>query len=175
MGNSSTRGAESHSVWNNCTPCKHGHWHYRVTKVKHVSVQFLPGWVEASAATGKWITYVATLGIASQVNGGIKNPTHDVIEIYYTCDECFDKKTMTAEFSKKGKEISYGYYRKDYGTRSDTIYYDFSKNKDFTVEKCRKLYDEMRGSGYSLIDYNCAHWAFEFRRKIMSKFSNYHK
>ena len=160
MCSSSQSGAESNSVWHNYNRCSHSENDYKITKVCHVSVQFLPGFVEGAAVAGKWLTYIGTLGIAAACNGGIKNPTHDVVEIYYTCDKCGKKVTMTAELSKKGKEFSYGYYQHDYGVKRQIL-----PNKKINVAEARRLFNNMRGS-YDIINYNCGHFASEYYYKL---------
>ena len=162
---SSQSGAGNNSVWKNNSRCSHYEEDYEITKVKHVTVQFLPGFVEGAAVTAKWLTYIGTLGIASAVNGGIKNPTHDVVEIYYTCKKCNDKNTITVELTKNGKEFSYGYYVKDYGNEENPIY----PNKQITIEKARELYNEMSGY-YDIVNCNCGHFATKYFNKLYNSY-----
>lgn len=158
---SSQSGAENNSCWKNISRCSHYESDYKIKKVKHVSVQFLPGFVEGAAVTGKWLTYIGSFGIAAACKGGIKNPTHDVVEIYYICNKCNDEGTITVELSSKGKEFSYGYYRKDYGNKRDPIF----PYEKITVSKARDIYKDMNGN-YDIVNYNCGHFASKYFNKL---------
>ena len=65
----SQSGAENNSDWKNNSRCSHFEKDYQINKIKHIIVQFLPGFVECAAVTAKWLTYIGAQGIASAVNG----------------------------------------------------------------------------------------------------------
>ena len=44
--------------------------------------------VTGAAETGRWVVGFATLGLSAVVNGGIKDLSHECIEIEYTCERC---------------------------------------------------------------------------------------
>ena len=139
--------------------CSHNEYKKKVKRVAIRSCKFLNGFVQGSAATAKWLTYISTFGIAAAVNGGIKNPTHDFVQLDTHCDICGENRYITVEFNNDyggSKYFTYGYYKNDYGEKKGY------KPNYLTVGKAREVFKDTYKGSYSLVNNNCAHFASRY-------------
>ena len=113
----------------------------------------LPGY--AALQTGRVLAAIITIGLSTQVNGGIKEPTHDYIFVATKCLKCGHTANLIYEFGPAGKESHVGHYRQ----RNDCHRY-FTCNRNLTYEMIEKVYERMPGSGSCYgPTFNCGHWA----------------
>ena len=147
-------------VWGN--ECNHPRSCKRVTEIRWIRVPMANGFWTGAAEVGRWAVGIHTLGLSAVVNGGIKDLSHECIEIIYTCERCApgNWQRFTAEIlgkSKKGKGND--------GTRFVCGYYSVEKDArhtrkpmGMTLEYVERKYNEM-GEHYNFVFENCSHWA----------------
>lgn len=111
MGSDSSSSSRAEWVDLENDRCRHDEYQIKVKRVAIRSCQFMNGFAQASAMAGKWTVNIFTFGISSAVNGGIKNPTHDYVQLNTVCDICGENKFITVEFNNNcsgSKFFSYG-------------------------------------------------------------------
>ena len=91
-----------HAEWKSTNECGHARRLINVTKIRWIRVPMSNGFVRGAAETGRVVVGVLTAGISTWFNGGIKDLSHECIEILTTCTRCGDSKRFTAEILDEG-------------------------------------------------------------------------
>ena len=121
------------------------------------------GFVTGAAETGRWVVGFATLGLSTVVNGGIKDLSHECIEIIYTCERCapgnWQRFTAEIENAEDGKSLECGYYSREKDARHTY------KPSSLTVAEVERKFNEM-DSDYDLVNNNCSHWCSRLWNKL---------
>ena len=118
-------------------------------------------WDEASrgaANAGRFALGVLSFGLTDKVNGGIKDPTHEAIEVLFCCENCGRKFYKTYEMTSSGKEKRWGYYKKEINEKAGGEYRRI-------YETLEKVYSNSSNS-YDFVNGNCSKWAGRFWRNI---------
>lgn len=121
------------------------------------------GFLTGTAETGRWVAGIATLGLSTAINGGIKDLSHECIEIVYTCECCStgNWQRFTAEIECAGqKSFECGYYSIEKDAR-----HTWKPPTPITVAYVESKYNEM-GTSYNLVDNNCSHWSSRLWYKL---------
>jgi len=99
---------------------------------------------------------VATLGLSTQINGGLKDSSHEAVEIVLEeCSKCEVGARWTLHFGKNGKKYEKAYYTTVYKTVENCDWYP----SNLTLGRVNDEYKRMQNSGYSAVNFNCSHWA----------------
>jgi hypothetical protein len=158
--NKGKSGTSVHAEWQYGRECYHSRRNYKVKEIRWIRVPMSNGFVKGAAETGRVIAGVLTLGISTWFNGGIKDLSHECIEILTTCTRCGDSQRFTAEIlDDDDTSFECGYYAKEYDARKSF------KPSSMTLAYVEEKYNEMRTS-YSLINGNCCHWASDLWDKL---------
>lgn len=120
----------------------------------------LPGYEAVEVAKG--FAAFFTFGLSTVVNGGIKSKTHDYVCIKFKCLSC--KKTLLATFEHG--DYSRGNNRFILAD-SNGGWVNNEKEIFVSAQKVAKIFNGMK-SEYSLVNYNCGHWAYDFYSKIVN-------
>eukprot|EP00484_Ammonia_sp_Unknown_P014312 CAMPEP_0197058498 /NCGR_PEP_ID=MMETSP1384-20130603/108580_1 /TAXON_ID=29189 /ORGANISM="Ammonia sp." /LENGTH=175 /DNA_ID=CAMNT_0042493275 /DNA_START=49 /DNA_END=574 /DNA_ORIENTATION=- len=141
MGNSDP---SEHAEWKSKSFC--GHWdHSKVTKYRWITVPMSNGFATGAADVGRGIAAVATLGLSTVVNGGIKDLSHECIEVLYECRKCGSSGRFTTEIINQGNKVfACGFYAKEFSERRSYS----PSNK--TLRDAYNIYDGMT-SNYDLV------------------------
>ena len=161
MGNNSSN-PEGHAEWKDGTECCHARSCYKVTEVRWIRVPMANDFVTGTAEVGRWVVGFGTLGLSTVVNGGIKDLSHECIEIVYTCQRCPSGNwaRFTAEImGKRDTQFRCGYYSIEKDARRTY------KPRSLTVAEVEGKYNEM-GDDYNLVFDNCSHWASTLWNKL---------
>ncbi len=113
------------------------------------------GFVTNTAEVGRWAVGIATLGTSAWFNGGIKDLSHECIEIVYTCERCSsgNRGRFTAEIFSKGETgFRCGCYLEEKDARHEYV------PASTTVAYVKSKFDEM-GDSYGFVFRNCSHWS----------------
>ena len=160
MGSSPSK----HAKWVYGKECCHSRSCYKVTEIRWIRVPMANGFMTGTAETGRWVVGIGTLGVSTWFNGGIKDLSHECIQIVYTCERCApgNQQRFTAEILGKAKK---GKAKKGSRTRFVCGYYSIEKDAkhtykptSMTVAYVESKYNEM-GSHYNFVFDNCSHWA----------------
>ncbi|KAI3408514.1 hypothetical protein GPALN_010134 [Globodera pallida] len=157
MGSSSS--TLRHSGWVDEQLCGCFEQHYRAFHISWKEHPMVGGAAEFGINTGRVVAGIATLGISTVFNGGIKAPLHDAVCVSFVCDRCGKSFSRTYEFGPGGKRDKWGryeYYRNERDHRSVKV----------PIRVMNEIFGDMPGWGYSAVDYNCSHWAYEFFYKV---------
>jgi len=139
--------------------CSHSESELKIEYIRHKTVQFMSSFGTGAARFGRGLAAVLSLGLSTVVNGGIKDPTRNVVEIHYKCEECGRTGVITVELQPSNKKFRYGRY----GTYEDVI--DRDSLSGVYVSEAREIFEDM-SSYYSLVDYNSCHFAYDYYRKL---------
>ena len=158
MGNKSS--SNEYAEWEEGTMCRHNESDYRVTEIRWIRVPMSNGFLRGTAEVGRWVTGIATLGTSTWFNGGIKDLSHECIEIHATCKHCGNSQYFTAEIlGENDTSFCCGYYSREFNARHTY------KPSSMTVDYVRAKYNEM-GESYRLLDKNCYTWCSELWSKL---------
>lgn len=161
MGNKSSN-PQDFAEWEWGTPCCHNYCDFKVTEIRWIRVPMANGFVTGAAETGRWVAGFATLGLSTVVNGGIKDLSHECIEIVYTCEKCApgNWQRFTAEIlGKNDTRLVCGYYSLEKDARHTR------KPPSMTMAYVKSKYDEMSGH-YNFVFENCSHWCSVLWNKL---------
>lgn len=105
--------------------------------------------------TGRVLVGVLSFGLTEVVNGGIKDPTHDAVRVYYKCSRCSHCFSRTYWLAgDEGKRARNGYF----ATRRNIVrFWDGSETYEHIEEVYRNMWETC-----SLIDRNCGHRTRDF-------------
>ena len=151
---------EEYAKWKDNNECCHSRSCYKVTEIRWIRVPMANDVVTVASEIGRWAVGFATLSVSAWFNGGIKDLSHECIEIVYTCERCpsGNWQRFTAEILGKEKK------KKGGGTRFACGYYSIEKDArrtykptSMTVAYVESKYNEM-GSHYNFVFDNCSHW-----------------
>ena len=146
--------------WMHQSECCHSRRGYKVIEIRWIKVPMTSNAIYGLVEVIRIITGILTLGTSTIVYGGIKDLSHECIEITYVCECCGSSQKFTAEImGDKYKLFSCGYYRKKCSVR--LVYNPTS----MTVEYVRNKFDEM-GDSLCFIINNCYHWSNELWDKL---------
>lgn len=151
-----------YAEWEDGTKCSHGNnlSAYRVTEIRWIRVPMSSGFMRGTTQVGRVVFGVATLGTTAWLNGGIKDLSHECIEILTTCKYCGHSTRFTAEIIQENDtNFRCGYYSREYNARHT------SKPSSMTLDYVKAKYDEM-GSHYGVFFDNCSHWCSELWNKL---------
>lgn len=99
---------------------------------------------------------VLTLGLSTVINGGLKDSSHEAVEITLeNCSKCNDAAKWTLHFGKNGKKYEKAYYTKVYKTVENCDW----RPSNLTLGRVNDEYSRMQNSGYCAVNFNCSHWA----------------
>ncbi|KAI1717259.1 hypothetical protein DdX_06998 [Ditylenchus destructor] len=84
---------------------------------------------------------------------------HWLVEVNFKCNNCGRKFMCTMDFDVGGK---HWYWNKV----SDNRPIKYSAGIDRPLEYVEHQYGEMQGDGYSIISFNCIHWAKDFYSRL---------
>ncbi len=160
-------GPKRHAEWERGTDCSHLHTSFRIITIRWLRVPIASRSLTVAAEVGRWVAGIATLGLTAVVKGGLKDLSHECIEVEYTCERCSsgNLQKFTAEILRMDKEgggetlFTCGHYRKVKGTRRTF------KPESMTVEDVERSFGEM-GSRYYLCTENCYHWSRTLWNKL---------
>lgn len=160
MGNSNPT---EHAEWIWGTECGHSYSSYKVNEIRWIRVPMSNDFARGVTQVGRVLVGVGTLGLSAVVNGGIKDLSHECIEIQATC-QCGNQQRFTAEIMGKEKkgggcDFRCGYYRYEYNARHTY------KPTSMTLMYVKDKYDEM-GQSYNFFFENCSHWCSELWNKL---------
>ena len=109
--------------------------------------------LKGTAEVGRVLVGGLTLGLSTVVNGGIKDLSHECIEIIYTCERCSQgNQRFTADVSESGATFRCGYYRYEYRERGS------HEPRCMTVEDVEGMYKRV-GNEYGFFFENCFTWS----------------
>ena len=162
MGSSSSSSSSSSGKNSSCCQCAHDN-SQKVYKVRWIRVPLGGAVADYGYDIFRGVAAVATLGISTWYNGGLKDSSHECIEIHFKCDECGNNAQWTLEFGSYGKRFGMNYYSTEYGCQR------CFKTSNLTFGDVGSLFDEMCSSNYSLTDNNCCHWSSELYWKLYNK------
>ena len=153
--------ASKHGEWKYTNECCHSRKYYKVNEIRWIRVPMSNDFVKGAAETGRVIAGVLTLGVSTWFNGGIKDLSHECIEILTTCTQCGHSQRFTAEI-RGGGDTSFecGYYGKEYNARRTF------KPSTMTLDYVEKKFQQMT-TNYDLINGNCCHWSGELWDKLV--------
>ena len=155
MGNKS-----SNCEWKRGDECGHSYSAYKVTEIRWIRVPMSNDFVRGATETGRVVVGIATLGLSTWVNGGIKDLSHECIEILAICQCCGNSQRFTAEIQGSGgKGFHCGYYSLEYNARHTY------KPSSMTLAYVKEKYNEM-GSSYDFVFKNCSHWCSELWKRL---------
>ena len=159
MGNKSSSPGRF-AEWKSEIECEHPRSEYKVNEIRWIRVPMANGFTRGATQTGRVVVGVVTLGLSTWLNGGIKDLSHECIEIRTICERCGCHHWFTAEIMGEGdKQFNCGYYSKFYNARS--TYEPSWMTLDYVEEK----YKEM-SSHYDLVSANCCHWSSKLWNKL---------
>lgn len=161
MGNKSSPG--EYAEWEDgklCT-CSHDPYsHYKVNEIRWIRVPMSSEFARGATEVGRVVVGVATLSASAWVNGGIKDLSHECIEIIAECQRCGNWQRFTAEINgQDNKSFLCGYYSREYNARHTR------KPSSMTLAYVKEKYDEM-DEDYGLVFQNCSHWCSELWNKL---------
>ena len=141
--------------WTEGSKCCHSESDYVVVVIRWIRVPMASGFLRGTSQVGRVVVGVASLGTSTWLNGGIKDLSHECIEIQATCKRCGTMQRFTAEIN--GENDTYygcGYYANEYNARKTY------KPPSMTLDFVRAKYNEM-GQSYNWVDENCYTWCSE--------------
>lgn len=143
--------------WENCKTCTCGYAHFKAYRIYLGETYMTNDFNRGVANVGRGLLAVLTFGLSTTVNGGVKDLTHDYVEVWFKCCECDHKFPITFDYGDNGKQAEVGYYTRYVRIRRQT-------NINLTYKEVIDNYSDMisGGSSYSLTDFNCSHWAGRF-------------
>lgn len=158
MGNKSS--STEYAEWKEGTECGHSYSSYRVTEIRWIRVPMSSDFVRGATEAGRVMVGVLTMGFSTWVNGGIKDLSHECIEILATCKCCGNSQRFTAEILGGG-DTSFlcGYYSQEYNARQTY------KPSSMTLSYIKEKYDGI-SSSYDFVFKNCSHWCSELWSKL---------
>jgi hypothetical protein len=162
MGNaSSSSGADRQAEWEHQVPCNCGMEHCMVVLIEKIKVPMWNDGIRVLAEVGRGAAAVATIGISTWWNGGIKDATHEAVEMLVMCQKCNKKFNMTLELSREGKHKRVGRYR----IRCEVWKAEnWPKTKPepgtLCVKDVENLFDKLPAK-YSAENNNCCHFAVD--------------
>ena len=114
--------------------------------------------------TGAYVGYEITRGIlgavthglTSKVNGGLKDASHECVEIHFDCNKCGKSSLNTLDLNNEGKHFNKSYYKKEISCRRN---FNCTGNS-LTFSKVWSVFDSL-SSKYNLVNRNCSHFAGE--------------
>jgi hypothetical protein len=161
MGSSSSSAAEENAEWvdGDWLRCRHGEEDYVCEYVRWYKVPMGCGFCRCCTEVGRGLAAVATLGLSTVVNGGIRDYSHDYVRLRVRCRKCGREMPWSTEFSKSGIENRYGRYNK---------YYSIEKQRSINVPLTTVKSALPVHRTYSLRNYNCEHYASEAYGIIIS-------
>lgn len=139
---------------------------YVCKKIYHETVPISNGFVSGTVQTLSFLSKVFTLGIAANCNGGIKDYVHDIIEVKIKCKKCGKEFYWTTDFYDDYNgtiKNRFGQYRK---------YEEIVKSADINVSFTDARLALPRYKTYSLVNYNCGHYAHEAYNLIKYPYSS---
>lgn len=144
--------------WRDTPPCECSTDNYFTCYIYWSEVPMINERLRFAANVTRRLLSVVSLGLTAKVNGGIKDPTHEVITAEFVCENCGHNFDRSYEIGAKGKHCRDGSYGKIYGKREETAVRK-------TFQCIEDIYSSMP-SEYGLINNNCSKWAGKFWEKI---------
>ena len=162
MGNKSSKGSgtDHFAEWRSDSECGHSRSEYKVNEIRWIRVPMANDFARGAAEAGREVAGIATQGVSTWFNGGIKDLSHECIEIRTTCQCCGCNHVFTAEI--KGENETYfrcGYYSREYNARHTY------KPSSMMLPHVEEKYNEM-SSSYNFVFNNCSHWCSELWDKL---------
>lgn len=163
MGNKSSN-PEHYARWKAGAECCHPRSCYKVTELRWIRVPMASDFATGAAEVGRWTVGIATLGLSAVVNGGIKDLSHECIEIVYTCERCAPgnwQRFTTEIMGKRDTYFTCGYYSIEKDARHT------HKPASMTVADVESKYNQM-GSYYNFMFENCSHWCSQMWHELLN-------
>ena len=165
MGSSSS-GAERYADWTYTGFCSCPSKYYMCEYMKLEVVPMSSGFARGVTQFGKGVLAVATLGISTRLNGGVKSLEHDCVKLRVRCRNCGRIMNLTTEFSGSGVETRFGYYGYYYRIKwSDSIWVPY--------DTIMNILPKWRSWNYELVNTNCSHYAAEAYNRIIEAHNKY--
>lgn len=161
MGNDNSN-PEKHGEWTSPSECSCGEDYLYVKKVRWIKVPMSPDSSRIAWDVGRPVLAVVWPLAFAATRGGVKDLSHECIELLYTCnkDSCRKSGRYTAEIlAQDDKRFQHGYYSSELGeVKSYTP-------SSMTIAYARTKFNEM-GESYNLVYNNCSDWSSELWRKL---------
>lgn len=158
--------ADRYGRWIDREPCSCDRKHWKVFKVKHLTVPLMSEFGTGAFNTAKFAVGIFTAGISTWFNGGIARPEHHCLEIRTMCDICQKNIVVTFEFGDYGSRYRFGEYTMIFGMESKhDIDIDF-RFHDFEVTY--RLLWKLESNAYSAFNFNCIHYTALVKREILN-------
>ena len=159
-------GPDRYAEWKWGQECGHSYSDHKVTEIRWERVPMSNDFARGATQVGRVVVGIASLGFSAWVNGGIKDLSHECIEISVTCSKCGKSHKYTAEILGKSKKG--GSNAKSFRCGQYSFYYDARHTynpSSMTLANVKAKYDEM-DSSYGLVFENCSHWSSELWGKL---------
>lgn len=129
---------------------------FKVTKVRWITVPMSNDFWRGATEGGRAVVSVLSFGLTNWVNGGVKDLSHECIEILYQCERCGNSQRFTAEINGKNSACFVcGYYEYEYDERGSHI------PQSMTVEDAERIYRQV-GESYNFFFENCSAWCSSY-------------
>jgi len=128
----------------------------KVVRVRIIKVPLMGAALDGGYEVVRDTAFVLTLGFSARINGGLKDSSHEAVEITLeNCAKCNAAAKWTLHFGKKGKKYEKAYYTKVYSTVENCDWFP----SNLTLGRVNDKYSRMQNSGYCAVNFNCSHWA----------------
>lgn len=162
MGNTIKRflSPNRYAEWRREKECEHSRTNYMIKEIRWIKVPMATDTVTKAFKILRIIAGVLTLGICIFVNNGIKDLSHECIEILCTCKCCGSSQKFTAEImGDRHTLFKCGYYKREFGARRSC------KPTSMTVAYVEAKFGEMDDS-FHFMKNNCYHWSNNLWNKL---------
>ena len=137
---------------------------YKILEVSMASAAVRDGW-----NFGRKVAEVITLGVSNTFNGGLKDLTHDTVQLSCWCPLHSKYNNFVINFGKKNNPgLQPGKYKDYIKVTSSGELNAGSSGRETLASKLMDYQSELQKKAYSLTDYNCSHFSddiFEFCKK----------
>ena len=111
---------DDYAEWKWGQECGHSYSDHKVTEIRWERVLMSNDFARGATQVGRVVVSIASLGFSAWVNGGIKDLSHECIQISVTCSKCGKSHKYTTEILGKSKKSSGTSFRCGYYS----LYYD---------------------------------------------------
>ncbi|KAH7725917.1 hypothetical protein AAVH_06762 [Aphelenchoides avenae] len=158
--------ADIHAQWTSNPFCECLNGDMYTEAISYERVPMLHPVNEVAANVGRAVLHSWTGGVSSWFNGGVADPTHDVVYVIFKCRSSGCRFLRTYEITRSGKQHRNGFYAKitkvikRLSTPGGTA---------LSYGAVEALYSEMWDK-YGLVNNNCKHWSSDFWQKLKNAY-----